>query len=446
MRQNVDFDEREVSLSSVLAPIILDTASKPVAEGADLSNVLQGDVSRSIALLRKALSGEPLGLQESEWALLPFVRSFEAQRVRAVEIVAEACLFGDMEKESVEEACNRWLTDDFGSSAHLGPRFIEAALNAWESRQASRDDMLALEATEIWIRSELEALPAGDHLLRQVVEAPLDNLTMLLDTMDGIAPSLGSLSKARSGDFGRQLGPFGLATLSDAVAQNWADSMLGLNAGLAASHFDLFWRGIEGARSLVEQLATNSAEELRWNLRLKAAATWGDKLPDTQMPAWRLEGIRRVPWFVPSQVIEEAFGDDLPGLQVHFFRGINKKWKTQKRKPLPGLEPGSNFLAKAPTQDFAKLKTGGLCRCCGSAADLEAAFFWPVELGGKELQSNLTCYCKRCKELQSRLGMKRFGEVLRAPPEQASEVWWEAQKKANVQYQEFLQAMPGSTS
>ncbi|CAE7604601.1 casA [Symbiodinium natans] len=244
-------------------------------------------------------------------------------------------------------------------------------------------------------------------------------LALLLDTIDGKPPSLSELARAKEAIL-EKLGGKGLAALADAVALSWSSAMPGLPPSVAASHFEQWWRGQETRQELVSQVATAGLQELSWNVKLKLQATFADKKPtEYSSPAWRVEGVQKVTWFVPAEVVSEASKTNPAGL------------KKERKKP-----PG--FIGSKTAQRAALEKSGGRCMYCSGTHKLRAKHFWPPELGGTDFASNVSSCCELCSDMHEALGSKRWREVLSADPEQAAEVWWEAQKKASMQAMGFL--------
>eukprot|EP00439_Symbiodinium_sp_Y106_P039948 s358_g4.t2 len=247
----------------------------------------------------------------------------------------------------------------------------------------------------------------------------LGGLAVLLDAIDGKPPSLSELARAKEAILA-ELGGKGMAALADAVALSWSMAMPGLRPAVAALHFEQWWNGQENRQELVAQIAGSGLQELSWNLSLKLKATFADKKPtEYASPAWRVEGVQKVPWFVPSGVVKEASKINPVGLQ-------------KDRKKPPG------FIGSKTAKKGAEEKSGGRCMYCASTYKLRAKHFFPPELGGTDYVSNVSMVCELCSDMHEALGPKRWGEVLSAEPEEAAEVWWEAQKKASMQAMGFL--------
>ncbi|CAE7250100.1 casA [Symbiodinium sp. CCMP2592] len=241
----------------------------------------------------------------------------------------------------------------------------------------------------------------------------LGGLAVLLDAIDGKPPSLSELARAKEAILA-ELGGKGMAALADAVALSWSMAMPGLRPAVAALHFEQWWNGQESRQELVAQIAGSGLQELSWNLSLKLKATFADKKPtEYASPAWRVEGVQKVPWFVPSGVVKEASKVNPVGLQ-------------KDRKKPPG------FIGSKTAKKGAEEKSGGRCMYCASTYKLRAKHFFPPELGGTDYVSNVSMVCELCSDMHEALGPKRWGEVLSAEPEEAAEVWWEAQKKASI--------------
>ncbi|CAE7893310.1 casA [Symbiodinium sp. KB8] len=247
----------------------------------------------------------------------------------------------------------------------------------------------------------------------------LGGLAVLLDAIDGKPPSLSELARAKEAILA-ELGGKGMAALADAVALSWSMAMPGLRPAVAALHFEQWWNGQESRQELVAQIAGSGLQELSWNLSLKLKATFANQKPtEYASPAWRVEGVQKVTWFVPSGVVKEASKVNPVGL------------KKDRKKP-----PG--FIGSKTAKKGAEEKSGGRCMYCGSTHKLRAKHFFPTELGGTDYVSNVSMVCELCSDMHEALGPKRWGEVLSAEPEEAAEVWWEAQKKASMQAMGFL--------
>mmetsp|Transcript_81311 Transcript_81311/g.213441 ORF Transcript_81311/g.213441 Transcript_81311/m.213441 type:complete len:275 (+) Transcript_81311:170-994(+) len=265
-----------------------------------------------------------------------------------------------------------------------------------------------------WLASEAAAA-ADVAAFRQTAE-DLGAVTTLLEAVDGVAPSLTDLSRGREGPLGG-LGEAGVAALMDAVAISWSMAMPGLTPGVTSAHLSLWWLGVESNRTLIEQIVASTVDELRWLQTNRMQATWtSGVVPGGLAPSWRLDGLRKVPWFASKAVCKEAYEDGRVGLP-----------KTPVRK----------FLNSASVLEKAKASNGGRCIYCGSAHELRAREMWPLELGGQNLESNLAANCCLCAEFRERLGPKRWGEVLAANPQEAASTWWQAQREANTQFMNF---------
>mmetsp|Transcript_6496 Transcript_6496/g.11437 ORF Transcript_6496/g.11437 Transcript_6496/m.11437 type:complete len:93 (-) Transcript_6496:38-316(-) len=82
--------------------------------------------------------------------------------------------------------------------------------------------------------------------------------------------------------------------------------------------------------------------------------------------------------------------------------------------------------------------SGNRCMYCGSGHKIRPRYFWPPELGGTDFISNISGCCQLCSDMADALGPKRWSEVVAAEPEEAAEVWWEAQKKASMLSMDML--------
>jgi len=406
-------------LAAVVAPFLL-RAAQQGGEVA-LADMEAGDVARATALLSNALRGDALSLQSAEWTLSPFVGSGPDELGVAVETVAGACGKCGAPKALLSAAARRWLRAG-GPSGGLGSCVVVEALKAWEIEGVSGAGLARLREAHTWLVQELDLNLEQSSPSPSRVESALQGINMLLTTIDGEAPSLADLKRAREGCLAN-LGRAGEAALADAVALAWSAEMPGLTTSLAAGHFDQWWKGFEDSRSLVQQLVAGSIDELRWKTELRAQATWQGELPiNGQTPAWRIEGGRKVPWFIPTEVVEEFFQE--------------KAVKSAR----PGAVSGEKgFINMKVVREKAKKSLGGRCMYCGSGHELVARLVWPLELGGQNLESNLSAVCSLCAQFKDRLGPRRWGEVLDAKPEDAADIWWTAQKKASMKSAAFLQ-------
>jgi len=244
---------------------------------------------------------------------------------------------------------------------------------------------------------------------------------MLLAAVDGNAPSFAQLKHGMELGVLSKLGKYGRVAFADAVANAWSAAVPGLLRSSAALHFEQYLQGFESRRAVVEQTTAQGLQELRWRTTLMLQATFGDQRTEAySSPSFRVEGTRKVPWFASPEVVKEAFEEKPIGL----------KKKSQKQ--------GGWVGSKMATQ-LAHEKGGNRCMYCAGSWKLAPRLFWPKELGGTETLSNLGSACECCREMADALGPRRWGEVLAMQPEEAAEVWWTAQKKANMQSMDFLQ-------
>lgn len=235
----------------------------------------------------------------------------------------------------------------------------------------------------------------------------------MISLLDGGVVSMAELSRVHRRTLS-EVGYAGEAAITDATAFTWSSAIPGLTPGLAASHFGLWWRGVEDSRTMIATLVRGVLDEMQYRIRLRAEATWKGSPPEaSQTPAWRLEGIERVPWFVPSALIEEA---DNETEQALAFKNHHTGWAGKD----------DELTARAATA------TGGRCMYCGSNHALKPVLVFPIQLGGWRGESNLSVCCPICRDFSQRLGCQRWGAALLAKPEEAADVWWKAQKVANV--------------
>lgn len=424
-------DPGDRSLPELVCPMIMKAASTEqaikIAADGDLQS--QNEVTRSISLLARALKGDTLNLQTAEWAASPFCGGNTADVETALSVIASACVATGAPAGVLEKGCQRWLSNGRAPGA-LGMDVAVAAVNCWESQVVVSDSAVLSQTHEWLVRNVLgeatkdptelrgalvshaQLLPASSGQ-KKVVEA-IQDIDVLMTLLDGRAPSLAELRRVGNRTLG-ELGPAGQAAISDATAFAWRSAIPGLSPALAASHFSLWWRGLETDREMITSLVRAVVAELRHRIRLRAEATWGKGgQAGPQAPAWRLEGQRKVPWFVPSALVEEAYDrtEQPSGTFDTVFRGRAGK---------------SEFLVEK-----AAAITGGRCMYCGSDYSLKAMVAFPEQLGGNVGEANLTVCCAVCDEFSQRVGSKQWGEALLAKPENASDVWWKAQKLANT--------------
>jgi len=408
-------DQPETSLSTLVAPLLLEAAHIGAERGMPEQRPV-GVLSRSVSLLAQAINMEELSLQSAEWALIPFEAAESSEE--AVSLVAASCAVGGVPEDVMAETCTAWL--DLGCEPGIiGLQLARTALQVWE-REGVRDKGLAqLRKVRSYLEAQLDKVVGIPARTASSLRGALGGLAVLLDAIDGKPPSLSELARAKEAILA-ELGGKGMAALADAVALSWSMAMPGLRPAVAALHFEQWWNGQENRQELVAQIAGSGLQELSWNLSLKLKATFADKKPtEYASPAWRVEGVQKVPWFVPSGVVKEASKINPVGLQ-------------KDRKKPPG------FIGSKTAKKGAEEKSGGRCMYCASTYKLRAKHFFPPELGGTDYVSNVSMVCELCSDMHEALGPKRWGEVLSAEPEEAAEVWWEAQKKASMQAMGFL--------
>jgi len=408
----------ETTLSTIVAPWLL-KAAQMCADTGIPSDEPSGVLARSIGLLAKTMKQEEISLLSAEWALGPFEEAEICDE--AVALVSSSCAQGGVEQGIIESACSSWL-DSGCTPGSLGVELAEKSLLAWERDGVHDEGVVHLRKALEYLNLQLELgmltrAPAIEMRLKTASES----LQVLIGAIDGVAPSLPQLNRAKEGIFSK-LSHTGRSAMIDAVANAWSAVMPGLQPGVAAIYLDEWLQGSQSRRSLVELAATAGLQELKWNLMMKLDRTFASQQSEAySSPSFRVEGIRKVPWFVPASVVKEAFDGKPMGL---------------RKEPLPSQGPG--FVRTKLAVQQAKDKSGGRCMYCGGAWKLSPRYFWPHELGGTEVMSNLSAACECCTEMAHALGPKRWGEVLTAKPEEAAEVWWEAQKKANTQTVSFL--------
>lgn len=401
-RRNLDTGARD--LRAVAAPFLLRAAREAGQPEPEAS----GELARSVRLLAGAAHGAALGLQATEWAVAPFLRAEVLERETALGLVAEGCALGGAPLETVVAAGHSWILAG-GAPGTLGIHVVRAALSAWEQQGVRGRGLEQMREAHAWLSREVLREETSVSASRSGAEAALWELTTLLSTIDGIAPSLPDLRRLRVGAL-QEISQAGAVALADAVATAWSAAVPGLTPGAAAAHFDLWWRGIENDRSVVQLAVRDAVDDLRFKTQLRMQATWAGGVPaGGQAPAWRVEGRRKVPWFLPDAVVSEAASNGLP---------------------VPVVRPA--YLEAAGTIERAKTAGGGRCIYCGSDHELRAVFVWPRELGGQPLESNLATACGLCQDFLELLGPRRWGQVLATPPQETAVAWWEAQKKANM--------------
>lgn len=408
----------ETTLSTLVAPWLL-KAAKMCADSGMPGDEPPGVLARSIGLLARTMKMEEISLLSAEWALGPFEQA--DTRGEAVDLVSSSCAQGGVAEGIVSDACSSWLEAGC-TPGSLGVELAEQSLLAWERDGVHDQGVVHLRQAQQYLEQQLalgmlSTAPSIERRLKTATES----LEVLIGAIDGVAPSLAQLNRGREGIYSK-LSYTGRAAMIDAVAKAWSAAMPGLTPGVAAAHFEEWLQGYTGRRSMVEDVASAGLQELKWNLQMKLDATFADQQSEAySSPSFRLEGVRKVPWFVPTSVVKEAFAERPIGL---------------RKKPPPSQGPG--FVNSKVAIEQAQEKSGGRCMYCGGSWKLAPRYFWPYELGGTELVSNLCGACELCNEMADALGPRRWGEVLSAKPEEAAEVWWEAQKKANMETVSFL--------
>jgi len=411
-------------LAAVLAPYVLEVAHSSTSSTSSSSRArsAKGELASSASILADALTGATLEVQRAEWALQPFATAFAKEQHSAVNIVATACARGDVPVAALEEAFCTWLNHG-APSQRLGAQLLATGLVIWERDGMGGAGLETLRQVYTWLEPQAKVLTDPLH-----TADPLNSLadvTTLLNIVDGTAPSLHDLRRARSGLLAN-LGLAGKATLADLVSEAWSRAIPGVNAAAAGLQFDLWWTRQLGDQPMMDQLVWGAIDDLGFATSCRTQATWGTTTPPNMIgtPAWRVDyqagRMIKVPWFVPEDVIKEAQSGE---------RRPTKKTVWIKDKKLV---------------EEATKRTGARCLYCGSPDSLKCRTVWPEDLGGTRSMSNLALCCRLCADLQEVLGPARFSEVCKAEPEQAADVWWLSQKKANTQTMEFLAAQGNS--
>lgn len=413
-------EQPETTLSTIVAPWLLKSA-KMCAESGMPDELPPGALSRSIESLSRTMRLEEISLLSAEWALAPFEKADASSE--AITWVSSSCAKGGVAEVILSDACSGWLASGC-SLGSLGVEIAVTSLLAWERDSVRDEGVMHLRKAHSYLEQQLALGTLAKAVkIEERLQDAIDSLGALIGAIDGVAPSLKALSKGREGIFSKLSG-IGRAALADAVAFSWSYAMPGLKPSLAAVHFDQWFRGLENTQDFVESVVSNSLQDLMGNVRLKVERTFGDQPSDAySSPSFRVEGIRKVTWFVPTSVVKEAFEHRPFGL----------------RKPPKDAEwPGPGLVRSKFGRKQAEEKGGGRCMYCGGGYKLSPKYFWPHELGGTELLSNVCSRCECCKDLEEALGPRRWGEVLTSSPDEAAEVWWEAQRKANMETVSFL--------
>lgn len=411
-----------IPLACYIAPFLVQAIEQSVAEGIQLPSLAEcasHQLARSVRLLAGALNGEPLGLLSAEWSLAPFVGAKQGEINFAAAVASGAAAKTGAPQAVVKQALQQWVAAG-GPVAGLSYRVGVAAVAMWEKLGARGKGLDALQTSYRWLLEESKDLPAEVANLEAKTSETLQGINLLLEALkDGVPPSFPALSRAREGVLA-DLGSAGVGVLIDAVAFAWADAVPGLDPNTAGNLFQSWWVGRESARATVELMTQSIVSDLRFVLQMRVNATWSGVLPTgSGTPSWRVEGKRRVTWFVPSEVVEEAYAD-IPENAPKEYQRIR------------------GWIDKPETLARAKEKTNGRCMYCGSNADLRPQLVFPKELGGQELPSNLTVVCDLCQDMYKLLGTRRWAQVLRAEPDEAAQAWWKSQQEANRRAQEAL--------
>lgn len=416
-------------LAESLAPLIL----REAAAGSSFTGEGETEIERSVIVLGRAMRGEPLDLPSVERGLSPFLGAGKSNLEVVYSTMAGACVAGGAPEGILERACGRWLGNGRRTGC-LGADVVDAAVASWQLKKTRAEGVAVLRSALRWLTEEAlrlcgskdvevddaaavvtafqlacKTLPPASGQRKTILA--IQGLGVLLSILEGKAPALTDLRQTRD-RFCESIGPAGEAALADATAFAWATEIPGIAAPMVASHFGLWWRRLEDDRTMVAALVGGLIDDLHEMHIARAEATWPGNAPmASQTPSWRLEGRARVPWFVPPDVVEAAYSDD----------GEERRKKAKRALP---------FSATAKAK--ALRNTDGRCMYCGSKESLRAILAFPEELGGSQLESNMAACCNICFDFSQRLGGKRWNDALSAKPEKAAEVWWKAQKIANV--------------
>jgi len=366
--------------------------------------------------------------------MVSFIDAHEADQGEAIKVVAHSCHLAGLPEETTSSACKLWMAS--GAPGEMPYSMISAMFSLWE--KDIEEGLENLKASARWLRIEATSVLQARHLLGEHSRLKLQAAATGMDCVVGAVdqtekiPSLPDVQTSYQA-LAPAIGQVGLASYQQALALRWQEAVPGLPAESVESFLEDFLRGEVSSNEFIDAMATETAQELKWNYLRKSTATFGDQRPDgmdgSYLPAWRVEESRKVPWFVPKSVVQEAFAglptgeDQLSTAEDWRFSTVQGKWN-------------NHALNTVTESDMFKAKTDGACMYCGSTADVRAMQFWPRHLGGEDRSSspNFVACCPVCSQMKKLLGPKRWGEVLQADPQEAREAWWQSQKEANKLY------------
>lgn len=421
-----------------------------------------GDIARATALLANTMNGEGLGLVGAEWSLRPFARAAATEVDVACEVVSEGCAATGAPKQVIENAAHQFV-DSLCPAWQFDTSIAYSAIDLWQHDPEPLETGLELlKATIQWLDKELDQLATVDDDKSQFLFgsgmddfyalSALQSLDFVVKLVEGeFVPTLRDITKFR--DFvGDRLDGSGQALVADAVAKAWGDHLPGIMPKHIATYFSMFWRRELSSQTFLDQITTSSAQDLMAMRSLRAQKTWGASGPPGGFfPAWRMRGEKEVPWFMSDETYDEVEQDE--GKQAVFvgYRQnrlfIEGEEVEKVMKDYTGSDqddPLRHFLPRLTSMKYQTMaldRCAGRCIYCGSAHNLKSYIFVPASLGAQPSLSNCMAACGTCYFAMKHLGLQRFSRALRRPVDEAGEVWWQAQRAANVKYASFLGAL-----
>jgi hypothetical protein len=329
---------------------------------------------------------------------------------------------------------------DAGATASgLAMPLLQAAVDAWQSEGASDEGVFVMREAHSWLHSQLQAdLRQTPPVYAPRTMAAVAALGDMIAVLDGATPSLDKLMEIRQYI---DLDKDGRAVFQGAAVAALCAYVPGMPEEAMWPLFDGWWGGQTGTPQFVQTVTACVARECKDENAKRIAATWGGEKPqDGYYPSFRLDDKMsgKVPWFLPMWAIEAAAEVDPAARRAEervLSGGDPELWE-------PVEEPKNHF-GETPGRVAmrAKALTNGRCIYCGSAHALTVRCIFPAALGGgdKHDTGNFGEVCPVCLEWKSKLGPKLWHKVLRAPPEEVAETWWEAQRKANEKVADFLE-------